>query len=118
MKRTNSLRVMVEEINAKQLRAHRGIPWADRHVRLWEVPGCGGNPLKDMICGLASYCDQHYSLFDSPIGDDSMLSKSILHILKGLRGLLDGELGQFDAGTLDYTLCELAKKVGIRDISW
>ncbi len=59
-----------------------------------------------MLQGWLAYADAHNNLCDgeSKIGDDGVLGPEWTEIGKALRGLLNGELGRLDGGTLDQLL--------------
>lgn len=69
--------------------------------------------LVPMIVGAARYADEHAARYESVIGDDGVLGPHFKDILTGLRGLLNGQLGQLDGGTLDGILCDIAAATGV-----
>ena len=79
-----------------------------RHVRAWH----NGGPIVGMIRALALYADMHAERFESPLGEDYVLGPAGLDMLKGLRTLLNGELGGLDCGTLDTLAHDMAEAAG------
>jgi hypothetical protein len=75
-------------------------------------------PIVGFITALADYGDAHKERFESDIGDDYVLGKDWMDILKATRGLLNGELGRLDGGTLDGMLCGLATLAGFKPEEW
>ncbi len=65
-----------------------------------------------LLSGLAEYAGAHVRQYDSPIADDGVLGEAWLDALRGLRALLNGELGRLDGGTLDHAILELYKAAG------
>jgi hypothetical protein len=65
-----------------------------------------------MLRGLARYADAHFRRFESPIGKDYFLGVYWGEALRGVRGMLNGELGRLDAGTLDATILAMYKAAG------
>ncbi len=68
--------------------------------------------LLDLIVGLTEYAGAHVRQYDSPIADDGVLGEAWLDALRGVRALLNGELGRLDGGTLDHAIIELYKAAG------
>lgn len=54
-----------------------------------------------MIKGWAKYAEDHRARFESPIGQDGVLGDYWESIGDALRGLLNGDCGRLDCGTLD-----------------
>lgn len=76
--------------------------WQVRHRNAWHSPfGSPERPVRDMIVGWLMYADQHRERFGSTIGEDGVLGADWAAIGSGLLGLLNGETGRFDCGTLD-----------------
>lgn len=62
--------------------------------------------------GMEEYRKAHQARFDSPIEDDYVLAAGIVDIAKGIRTLLNGEIGRLDGGTLDGYLVGVLKRCG------
>ncbi len=65
-----------------------------------------------LLNGLLAYADAHMSEFDTPIGSDGVLGERWHSIASGLLGLLDGECGRLDCGTIDATIRDVAAEHG------
>lgn len=61
------------------------------------------------------YAEFYQSRFESKIGDDGVLGECWKDIGLGIRGLLNGELGRLDAGTLDAFILDTLREHGILD---
>ncbi len=62
-----------------------------------------------MIRYLELYCQADSELHGRPTGDDGYIKDSVWQILDGLQGLLNGELGTYEAINLHRRLNALAK---------
>ena len=89
--------------------------WGKRHAAAMVAPTGFEVPIVSLIRALASYADAHLERYESPVGNDGVLGKEWLAIMQATRGLLNGELGRLDGGTLDGLLFELARHVGFDD---
>jgi len=70
----------------------------------------------ELLRALAEYADAHRECYESDVGDDGILGDHFEEIARGLLGLLNGETGRLDCGTLDRAirqLCQAAKVEGI-----
>lgn len=107
--------------NGENIRRLRGVPaptkkavtsdWVKRHraalshpSNLFEIA------LVEMLRGWLTYADAVEHRYGSRIGDDGVLGEHWAQIGVGLRGLLNGELGRLDGGTLDSILCTSLRK--------
>jgi len=80
--------------------------WADRHFAAAQCPQSEyEKALVEMLSGWLRYADAVASGGQSGIGQDYALGPCWARIGDGLRGLLNGETGRFDCGTLDGILC-------------
>lgn len=87
--------------------------WLRRH--LWAI----GNPrteferaLVGMLLAWLAYADAHESAYGSAIGEDGVLGPEWAAIGVALHGLLNGDLGELDGGTLDRLLCAVLTQHG------
>jgi len=74
------------------------------------------SPVLELLVGLAGYADAHRDRYESEVGEDGVLGDHFEEIARGLLGLLNGETGRLDCGTLDGAirkLCKAAKAEGI-----
>jgi hypothetical protein len=102
-------------------KAFRENKWGLRHVRAWTANPTDGNTmggaLVTMIEAWADYADFHAERYESKLGDEGILGPAWLLLGKGMLQLLNGELGSYDAGTLESTIVEIAKAAGFESIS-
>lgn len=79
--------------------------WSNRHTQAVRIPQSPfERALVSLLGGWLLYADAHRNAYATEIQDDALLGKSWARIGEGLRGLLDGELGRLDVGTLDAIL--------------
>jgi len=70
----------------------------------------------ETLRALAEYADAHRDRYESEVGEDGVLGDHFEEIARGLLGLLNGETGRLDCGTVDGAirkLCKAAKVEGI-----
>ncbi len=60
--------------------------------------------IKLLVQGFLAYADAHKEANESGIGEDFVLGVYWKEIGQGIRGLLNGNCGRFDCGTLDKHL--------------
>lgn len=76
--------------------------WSTRHLKAVTSPGTGfERAYVEMLRGWLRYADVHATRYDSGIGDDGVLGPLWARIGDALLGLLNGDLGNMDGGTLD-----------------
>ena len=87
--------------------------WALAHQRAIACPreGCE-KALVEMLTGWLRYADAVQSAWDAGIGKDYVLGPLWAQIGSQLRGLLNGDLGRMDGGTLDGLLCRTLEQEG------
>ena len=69
--------------------------------------------LVEMLGGWQRYAEDHRARYHGSLGDtDAVLGPEWEQIGLGLRGLLNGELGVLDGGTLDSFICETLTENG------
>jgi hypothetical protein len=79
--------------------------WQTRHFGAITAPKSEfEKALVEMLSGWLRYAASHAQQYESGIGEDGVLGAYWAQIGAGLRGLLNGELGRFDGGTLDSVL--------------
>lgn len=83
-----------------------------RHERAMTVPRSFERSLRALIDGLMSYAVDHEARYGSKLGEDGVLGEAWADALRGVRGLLNGELGDLDGGLLDGALCNLYREAG------
>ena len=65
-----------------------------------------------MTYALAEYADTHFRRYETKLGQDYVLGAAWEQQVKGLRQLLNGELGRLDAGSVDSILVGMLKREG------
>lgn len=91
--------------------ANRNMPnttgWQQRHDAAMAIPRPGFEAaIVHMLRGWHEYAATHRARFESQIGDDGVLGPEWQSIGQALRGLLNGELGRLDGGTLSAFLSD------------
>ena len=69
-------------------------------------------PLLTMIQGWIDYARSHEARFNSRIGDDRVLGDEWFAIGAAMLGLLNGDLGRLDGGTLDTIIRDNLEEQG------
>lgn len=92
--------------------------WQDRHNAAVSSAIHGANvplesPLARMLESWAEYAKGHKARFESTIGEDYVLGPQWQAIGEGIRGLLNGETGRLDCGTLDGFILDTLSENGI-----
>ena len=88
-------------------------PWQKRHHQAELCPQGFERPIYNMIAAWLEYADRHQKLYGSGIGQDGVLGHEWAKIGLGLRGLLNGETGRLDCGTLDGVILGALKAEGL-----
>jgi hypothetical protein len=70
---------------------------------------------KLLIRGWALYADAHRERYGSGIGDDGVLGPEWAKMGEAIRGLLNGDIGSLDAGTLDAFIGETLRAEGFHE---
>ncbi len=101
--------------------------WQDSHDKAWQGAIIPGNfpprnesegkahterAMVSMLKGWAAYATGHRAQHGSMIGDDGFLGPLWLEMGKSLRGLLNGEIGRMDGGTVDSFIIETLEANG------
>ena len=82
--------------------------WATRHNMAVAHPTRAEKGILDACYALEAMAEAHEERYGSVIAEDGVLGDCWLKILHGVRGMLDGETGQLDCGTVDGWLVRLA----------
>lgn len=107
-----------ESLDKVRRNAHGvGGAWARQHLEAWSAHRLQDSqrvkrPIVAMILACADYADAHEKRFESGIGEDGVLGLEWESMVKAVRGLLNGELGGLDGGTLDSLLCRMLEAEG------
>lgn len=87
--------------------------WKERHREAVLSPKAGyERAFVEMLSGWLRYADAVRNRWESGIGQDGVLGSEWVAIGSGLRGLLNGELGRLDGGTLDSILAHTLQEEG------
>ena len=66
-----------------------------------------------LVEALREYATAHFQAYESPIGDDGVLGEEWEQIARGTLGLLNGEAGRLDCGSVDRHVRDLASEAGV-----
>lgn len=87
--------------------------WKVRHQAARKCPHPGHErALGMLIDGLREYAEVHQAKFESPLGEDWVLGDEWLEAVRAVVGLLNGEIGRLDGGSLWQELEALARSAG------
>ena len=87
--------------------------WMLRHRDAIEKPRNGFElAMLHLVEGWLRYADAYGERFESGIGEDYVLGVFWSQIGASLRGLLNGDCGRFDCGTLDGLLSDTLRAEG------
>lgn len=75
-----------------------------------------GMSVRAMVTACSNYARAHRQFHGFDLKDDRVLGPCFADIVTGLLGLLDGELGTYDGGTLWKALDDAAKVAGYKDL--
>jgi hypothetical protein len=97
--------------------------WVRRHNEAFDsvVRPTAGEPRDFEACiilvldGWLNYAEAHKARYESPIGEDGVLGAEWTRIARGIRGLLNGECGRLDCGTLDGFILRTARENGVEE---
>jgi hypothetical protein len=107
-KNIDRIRQSTRKVASKEFRGNR---WGLRHAEAMTSPARGFEAsLVTMLRAWAEYADAHVARYESPI--DAVLGQSWQEIGEALIGLLNGETGRLDCGTLDGLIRDIAAAEG------
>jgi len=89
--------------------------WQERHEAALAAPEGPERPLVALWQAVGQYAEAYEARYGSPIGKDGVLGPNWLAILDGFVGLLNGESGRLDCGSLDHEARELARRHGFSE---
>ena len=89
--------------------------WATRHNKAVSHPTKAERAILYACYALERMADAHAERYASVIAEDGALGDCWLKILHGVRGMLNGETGRLDCGTVDGWLVRLALEHGFTD---
>lgn len=108
---------MLTDSTSKLMR--KSDPWARRHTNemMFGVDGFGAN-IAAQVKAWAKYADLHYARYESLIGDDGYIGEHWEDQAKSILGLLNGETGGLDCGTIDSLIRAIAREHGLKGKEW
>lgn len=74
-------------------------------------------PIVRMLHFWEMYAVEHAKRFESPIGEDYVLGAEWQAMGEAIRGLLNGETGRLDCGTLDGYILQTMREQGFTKLS-
>lgn len=86
--------------------------WQERHTAAVSFPRGPETPIVGLVRAWLQYADAHHRRYEDGIGEDGILGECWSKIGNELRGLLNGELGRLDGGTLDTVIYGAMKAEG------
>jgi hypothetical protein len=87
--------------------------WQDRHNAAVSMPKAGlERAVVTMLTGWLEYAYAHQETYESPIGQDYVLGPEWQRIGDAIHGLLDGDCGRLDCGTLSALIYEAMRGQG------
>lgn len=90
--------------------------WQDHHKAAVHTPNTAERGVVYMLRGWALYADRHRAAYGSKVGDDGVLGEEWEAIGRGIRGLLNGETGRLDCGTLDAFIVDTLESEGFKTL--
>lgn len=70
-------------------------------------------PMKEMLSGWEAYAQKHKQRYFDLISVDATLGPEWLAIGKALKGLLDGDMGGLDCGSISQNILECMEENGV-----
>jgi hypothetical protein len=86
--------------------------WKGRHRMAILAPVGPERSIVGLLKGWIDYTNQHAARYESGIGDDGVLGPEWESIGRGILGLLNGESGRLDCGTLDSLIRNVLSSEG------
>ncbi len=88
----------------------RGEPWRERHN---QAVASMRHPIVRMLTAWLDYASDYRDQYEGSIGDDGVLGEEWSNIGAALLGLLNGDCGALDCGTLDGVIRDALRHEGI-----
>lgn len=89
--------------------------WLYDHQQALAEPRGLEAPIVRMREALVAYAREHETRWGSKIGDDYVIGEFWVQMSRGYLGLLNGETGRLDCGTLDAEMRMLALECGFTE---
>ena len=103
----------VEQFECPTLTKHNE-GWMNRHLAAISNPQPGfETAVVQMFSGWLRYADEHNSRYKTGVGADYVLGAEWAKVGSALLGLLNGETGRLDCGTLDSLVRNVLSAEGI-----
>lgn len=88
--------------------------WKARHLAAMQTSAPGSErAISLMLQGLVLYAKAHQDRFESAIGEDGVLGPCWEDMARGLIGLLNGDCGRLDCGTIDGIIRDAAQAAAV-----
>ena len=84
--------------------------YLERHNAAIRSPRAFESPIIRLYMAIERYCADHAARYHSPVGEDAVLGDSVKCLAMALNGLLDGETGRLDAGTVHSAINRLMRE--------
>lgn len=75
-----------------------------------------GDAVSAMLDAIEQYCDAYRAMYGGPVGNDYVFGPEIGQSLNAVDGLLNGELGSHDGGTLSDRIYAIAREHEISEV--
>jgi hypothetical protein len=89
--------------------------WRARHRAAEQRPTQGEKAILQLIDALNYYQEAHRDIHGSQLADDAVLGEYWIKMVRSAEGLLNGDLGRLDGGTLDRMLRAIAVDAGFSE---
>ena len=70
--------------------------------------------VEELVDATANYCSRYKDLTDMPVGQDAIMSGAVASIIEGIRGLLQGEIGNANRGEMNEYLSTIASDNNVK----
>ena len=87
-------------------------PWAERHNAAVRRPRASEAGILKACEALRIIVTSYSEDYDDPIGNDGVLGPCWVDMARGVLGLLNGECGRLDCGTVDHYIRNLYSRQG------
>jgi hypothetical protein len=86
--------------------------WDVRHNMALVSPKGPEIGIVRLLSGLEDYMASHAARYDDEVYQDGVLADGVAAIARGIRILLNGNIGRLDSGTIDERLCIILQRCG------
>lgn len=88
--------------------------WEILHNAALQTPSVKEVGVVQLLQSWETYANNHRARFETSIGDDAVLARYWSDIGSAIIGLLNGDIGRLDGGTVDKYVRELARENGVK----